>query len=254
MANRQPFAPNEWYHCYARGVEGRKTFVNQRDYERFLQLLYMTNSTEAHHRSDLVAPTLESVMRAPRTQTLVNVGAYCLMPNHFHLLLQEKSDAGIAKFMQKLGIAYAMYFNIRHHRSGNLFVKPFRSRHVADDRYFQRVLQYIHCNPAELYERGWKSGAVKDITLLQKRLASTPIQVLLATRERRMLPGPSLMIRSLRLQASSRRKRCLQKQPCIIRTFPCQDNILPEALRRHLADSCGLARCRGWRQRPAFPF
>ena len=174
MTNRQPFAPREWYHCYARGVEGRKTFETKGDYERFLQLLYITNSTEARHRSDLVAPTLESVVQLPRPQTLVNIGAYCLMQNHFHLLLQEKSDAGIAKFMQKLGIAYAMYFNIRHHRTGNLFVKPFRSRHIADDRYFQRVLQYIHCNPAELYERGWKNGTVKDMSLLQKRLVAYP--------------------------------------------------------------------------------
>ncbi len=109
-------------------------------------------------------------MQLPRPHTLVNIGAYCLMPNHFHLLLQEKSDKGIAKFMQKLGIAYAMYFNIRHRRTGNLFVKPFRSRHISDDLYFQRVLQYIHCNPAELYEPNWKMGIVKNPSVLQKQL------------------------------------------------------------------------------------
>lgn len=174
MKNREPFAPNEWYHCYARGVEGRKTFENTKDYERFLQLLYITNSTDSRHRSDLISPTLASVVQINRTDTLVNVGAYCLMPNHFHLLLQEKSGKGIAKFMQKIGIAYTMYFNIRHDRTGNLFVKPFRSRHIADDRYFQRVLQYIHCNPAELTEPGWKSGEVMNMGKLNSYLLNYP--------------------------------------------------------------------------------
>ena len=63
-----------------------------------------------------------------------------------------------------------MYFNIRHHRTGGLFVKPFRSRHVTDDRYFQRVLQYIHFNPAELYEPGWKDGSVRNLPALLKQL------------------------------------------------------------------------------------
>ena len=72
--------------------------------------------------------------------------------------------------MQKLGTAYTMYFNAKNERVGNLFMKPFRARHVGDDRYFQHVLQYIHCNPAELYEPEWKSGKVKNMQLLQKKL------------------------------------------------------------------------------------
>jgi putative transposase len=174
MTNRAPFAPGEWYHCFSRGVEGRKTFETEKEYERFLQLLYLANSTETQHRSDLKSPMLKDVLHIVRPDTLVDIVAYCLMPNHFHLLLREKTGTGIPKFMQKLGTAYAMYFNIRHHRTGNLFVKPFRSRHVKDDAYFQRVVQYIHCNPAELYERGWKSGVVRNASALKKRLTEYP--------------------------------------------------------------------------------
>ena len=86
--------------------------------------------------------------------TYCDILAYCLMPNHFHLLLQDALPAGggISKFMQKVGTAYTMYFNASRERAGNLFVKPFRSKHVSDDRYFKRVAQYIHFNPIELME------------------------------------------------------------------------------------------------------
>ena len=174
MATRAEFGVEEWYHCYTRGVDGRKTFETKSDYERFLQLLYIVNSTKKRHRSDMNSPSTEEIMSMPRPDTLVEIGAYCLMPNHFHLLLQEKNPGSISAFMQKLGTAYTMYFNIRHHRTGSLFIKPFRSRHVADNLYFQRVLQYIHHNPAELYEQKWKEGVVEDIQKLFGELIEYP--------------------------------------------------------------------------------
>ena len=76
--------------------------------------------------------------------------------------------------MQKIGIAYAMYFNIKNKRTGNIFMRPFRSRHVSEDSYFQYVVNYIHCNPAELYEHGWKQGTVQNIALLEKKLLAYP--------------------------------------------------------------------------------
>ena len=109
-------------------------------------------------------------MTRQRKGVLVSIGAYCLMPNHFHLLLKEVVEGGIIRFMQKLGTAYAMYFNTKNERSGNLFLKPFRSRHVGDDRYFQRVVDYIHCNPAERFEPGWKRGTVRNMNRLERQL------------------------------------------------------------------------------------
>ena len=98
------------------------------------------------------------------------IGAYCLMSNHYHLLLKEITKGGITHFMRKLGTAYTMYFNKKYKRTGNLMTKPFRSRHVNDDRYFQRVVDYIHCNPAELIEFEWKNGTVHNIDNLEKKL------------------------------------------------------------------------------------
>ena len=92
------------------------------------------------------------------------------MPNHFHLLLREVADGGVTSFMRRLGTAYTMYFNIKRDRTGNLFMRPFRSKHIKDDRYFQQVINYLHCNPAELFEPRWKSGEVKDLKSLQGTL------------------------------------------------------------------------------------
>lgn len=172
--NREPFAPGEWYHCYSRAVEGIASFEEPRDYERFLQLLYICNAKKTIHRSNFAALHTAELTKMERGNTLVNIGAYCLMPNHFHLLLQEKEGGGITNFMRKLGTAYVMYFNIKNRRIGNLFVRPFRSRHTGNDRYFQQVLQYIHCNPAELYEPGWKMGSVKSLKQLEKKLCAYP--------------------------------------------------------------------------------
>lgn len=174
MSYRRPFAPGEWYHCYVRGVDKRTIFQEAKDYERFLQLLYLSNCTEPIHRSNLKFHSPTDVFAINRPSVLTGIGAFCLMQNHFHLLVKETRDKGISAFMQKLGTAYTMYFNIKYDRSGSLLAGPFRSRHVSNDRYLQRVIQYIHCNPTELYEPGWKNGKVKNIKNLEQRLSGYP--------------------------------------------------------------------------------
>ena len=185
MANRAPFAGGEWYHCYNRGVDKRTVFSGARDYARFIQLLYLCNSVTPKHRSDLYNLPTNRVLEIRRGPPLVAIGAFCLMPNHFHILLKERAEGGISRFMQKMGVAYSMYFNIKNDHTGNVFLRPFRSRHVSDDQYFQHVVQYIHCNPAELHERGWKDGNVKNLALLQKWLEEYPHSSLGSFHDRR---------------------------------------------------------------------
>ena len=151
--NRQKFAPGEWYHCYTRGVDKRETYSCPSDYQRFLEALYLCNSTKPVHRSNLSKKT--DIFSLERSEQLVDVAAFCLMPNHFHLLIQEKEDGGISNFMQKLGTSYTMYFNKRYNRVGNLFVKPFRSKHVHDDSYSRQIVPYIHLNPLDLTSPNW---------------------------------------------------------------------------------------------------
>lgn len=167
---RTPFAVGEWYHCYSRGVDGRETFPQDIDYRRFTEFLYLANGTKPIERNFFRGEAHEAVFLRERGEQYVVVGAYCLMSNHFHLLLQEKREEGITKFMHKLGTGYTMYFNAKHKRIGNLFVKPFRSKHIADDRYLKQVARYIHLNPAELHEPRWKEGIVGDFENLEKFL------------------------------------------------------------------------------------
>jgi putative transposase len=180
MGRSHTFAPGEWYHCYNRGVEKRKTYLDTADFSRFKVLMYMSNATVSPINSRLrPAPLAELIAEtARRGDRLVNIGAYALMPNHFHLVLQEKEEGGISRFMQKLLTGYTMYFNKRYERNGPLFAGVFKSRHVGDDRYFKHLISYVHLNPVPLIDPLWKSGRA-DIervqqTLLDYRHSSLP--------------------------------------------------------------------------------
>ncbi len=170
MKGREIFGVDEWYHCFSRGVDKRVVFEDESDYARFKNVLYLCNSTMPIHRSAVAKLTRIEIYEVERGDPIVAVGAYCLMPNHFHLLLRELQEGGISEFMRKVGISYAMYFNIKHERIGNLFVKPFRAKHVSDNEYFRKVADYIHLNPAELYEPRWKEGRIGDFSLLEKNI------------------------------------------------------------------------------------
>lgn len=171
---RTPLALHEWYHCYSRGVDKRITFKKEDDYQRFEQLLYLANDTQSIDRNLFPHTTHERIFERARKKPIVRIAAYCLMPNHFHLLLQEIRAHGISSFMQKLGTGYAMYFNNKNDRIGNLFVKPFRSKHISKDRYLKHVVQYIHLNPAELFESNWKRGEVQNMRELERHLCTYP--------------------------------------------------------------------------------
>lgn len=161
--NRTPFEIDEWYHCYNRGVDKRDIFMSEADYERFLALLYVANDrSPIHLRTVSRGSTSAEIFGSERGERLVNVGVFTLIPNHFHLLLREITEGGIALFMQKLGTAYTMYFNTLYERTGSLFGGRFKSKHIADDRYLKRVVNYIHGNVAELIEPGWEEGIVRD--------------------------------------------------------------------------------------------
>ena len=121
MANREPFAVGEWYHCFSRGVEKRNTFGNEYDANRFLMLLYLANGTKAVNLFSFRKLNLENVFSMDRGEPLVDIGAYCLMPNHFHLLLRQATKDGMAEFLRALATSYVMYFNKKYERQGALF-------------------------------------------------------------------------------------------------------------------------------------
>lgn len=157
--------------------------MDERDCERFQMLLYACNSKKPLHISTMSSnhqgPALTTVLGKERGEALVDIAAYCLMPNHPHLLLREIDDGGISTFMQKLGTGYTMYFNKKYHRPGALFSGRFKAVHVERDAHFRRLLNYIHANPAELYEPRWKEGIIRNEGLLRKKLLAYPFSSLL---------------------------------------------------------------------------
>lgn len=86
----------------------------------------------------------------------MDIGAFCLMPNHFHLLLHEKIEGGITLFLRKLCTAYSMYFNTKNERTGKLFERAFLAEHADFDEYLKYLFSYIHLNPAKIVDSGWK--------------------------------------------------------------------------------------------------
>ena len=162
MARSITFAPGEYYHIYNRGTDKRLIFLDQADHERFISLLYLCNSGIPIHRSDHRVTSLDDIFLIPKETSLVNIGAYCLMPNHFHLLLNEQSEGGISLFMQKLMTAYTMYFNKRHLRKGTLFEGSFQATHAQKDEYLKYLFAYIHLNPIGINAEGWKEHHIKD--------------------------------------------------------------------------------------------
>ncbi|MEK7175446.1 MAG: transposase [Patescibacteria group bacterium] len=155
----------EYYHVYNRGTDKRIIFKNDKDYYRFLILLYLCNSSLSVDLGDSLrhGSTLSEMLDTEREETLVSIGAYCLMPNHFHLLLKENKENGISLFMQKLTTAYTMYFNKKYDRSGALFQGKFKAKHANTDNYLKYLFSYIHLNPIKLIDKNWTEDGIKDL-------------------------------------------------------------------------------------------
>lgn len=163
MERKVSFAEGEHYHVFTRGVEKRKIFLDKGDYDRFQSLLYIMNQKEGFvYRDFLKYHNLSEIYDLERSETLVSVLSYSLMPNHFHLLLYEHTEGGISKFMAKVLTSYAMYFNTKYARSGPLFVRPFRSSHISNESYYLYIFSYIHLNIISLIQKDWEEVGIND--------------------------------------------------------------------------------------------
>lgn len=161
MTRSTIIAPGEFYHLYNRGTEKRNIFSSQSDYERFLSLLYLSNGTVIVHLQNQ-GRTLNEVWKIDRGRPIIDICAYCLMPNHFHLLVHEVEENGISRFMQKLITGYTMYFNKRHERTGALFQGKYKATHANSDSYLRYLISYLHLNPVKLMDSKWKENGIKD--------------------------------------------------------------------------------------------
>jgi putative transposase len=154
------FTEGGYYHVYNRGNSKQKIFLDHKDYKRFMDLLYAVNSPEKFNFSDSEKGI--SIYEQEREHRLVAIGAYCLMPNHFHILITPLTEQGLTKFMQKLSTAYVMYFNEKYNRTGALFEGKFKAEHLNKDTYLKYIFSYIHLNPIKLIQKDWKEVGLKN--------------------------------------------------------------------------------------------
>ena len=168
-----PLASGEYFHIYNRGTDKRQIYFDKADYRRFLELLYLCNSEKQINVRD-IKKVHESVFDFEHAAPLVSIGAYCLMPNHFHLLMKTNIDGGISKFVKKVSTGYSMYFNIRYNRTGSLFQGKFKAEHANNDEYLKYLYAYIHLNPVKLIDPTWKERGVKDAAKSFNYAASFP--------------------------------------------------------------------------------
>ncbi|MBP6924317.1 MAG: transposase [Candidatus Pacebacteria bacterium] len=151
------FSEYEFYHIYNRGTDKRVIFQSLGDYQRFLEQLYLANSTQSVSVKDIKRKSPD-IFKFERGDQLVAIGAYCLMPNHFHLLATPLVENGLSKFMSKLMTGYSMYFNKKYERTGGLFEGRFKAKHADSDEYLKYLFSYIHLNPAKLHQSDWREN------------------------------------------------------------------------------------------------
>src|SRR3989344_4771798 len=169
MERKHVISEGEYYHLYNRGVEKRNIFLTQEDRGRFKRLLYLANSTERFVYRDTEKKELHEIDRG---ETLVAVGAWVLMPNHFHILVKEIATGGTALFMEKLCTGYSSYFNKRHDRVGPLFQGRYKSQHIISDIHLKYLFAYIHLNPLKLLDSNWKERRSITVTKVKKFIST----------------------------------------------------------------------------------
>ena len=159
----------ELWHVLNRGVEKRNIFMSEKDYVRFVHDLYEFNDTKpANNTSYFLAATYNDVgrryMGKDERDRLIDLHGWCLMRNHYHLLLSGRRDGGITSFLRKLNGGYTKYVNEKYKRSGVLFQGKTKKKLIKNDGHFLHILHYIHLNPLDYLKgaSGWRAHNVSN--------------------------------------------------------------------------------------------
>jgi len=163
-------APDEYLHVFDRGMQKQPIFKIEADYLRFIFIIltfqgeHVVKNISREIKQTVQSSTLhsfgieEDLEKDILKNRMVELVAFSLMPNHFHLLVRELVDNGLSKYMQRVMTAYTKYFNLRHTRSGHLFQSRYKSVLINSDKQLMHVSAYIHKNPAEI---GWRGKEEK---------------------------------------------------------------------------------------------
>ena len=161
------FANGEYYHIYNRSVGGAEIFEKENDTRRALDLLsfYRFNQSLRYSFYDrLGTEEKKYYLENHTTEPVVDMFAYCLMPNHFHILLKQNEENGIRKFLSDSQNGFAKYYNVKNKRFGSVFQSPFKAKHIETDEEFLHVSRYIHLNPASSFMMNFEELKRNNIT------------------------------------------------------------------------------------------
>jgi len=168
---RPQLVNGEIYHIVIRGVGDSLIFKDIDDYYRGIFSLYEFNDINqvlirdrrrVRIRAKKSGRGQSSATSADGRQILVEVMAFCFMPNHIHLLIKQIKDNGITRFMRKFGTGYAVYFNKKYNRKGHLFQGRFRAVLIKTDEQLKTAFVYIHTNGISLIAPKWKEEGIKN--------------------------------------------------------------------------------------------
>lgn len=152
-----PLITDQIYHVLNRGVASQPMFLTQWDYSRAIEIIFYYQNQNLPLRYSFFrrlpvkqrTEILDQLKK--RADFLVEIIAYCLMPNHFHLVLKQIKDGGISTFMSNLSNSYTRYFNTKNKRIGPLLQGKFKAVRVETDEQLFHLSRYIHLNPYSSY-------------------------------------------------------------------------------------------------------
>jgi len=169
---KEKLSNNQVYHIYSRSIAKFKVFNTPGEYARFVGLMDLFRYENFKHKfsqynslSDKLKLEIKSNLENDN-QKLVNIVCYCLMPTHFHLVLEQKMDSGIMSYTRRLLNGYSKYFNVKHKRSGPLWSSRFKNVLVKDDEQLLHLTRYIHLNPTSTglvnEPEGWQFSSYNE--------------------------------------------------------------------------------------------
>jgi len=164
---RPILATGEIYHIIIRTVENLKLFRDEKDYFRMISDLFAFNNihpiSSTHRWQINKLPSRTFLANIGERRLLVEILAFCLMPNHVHLLVKQLQEGGISKFMRKIGAGYGIYYNQKYKRVGHIFQGRYKLIHIENDKQLYTIFVYIHTNPAAIIFPNWKEAGIKNV-------------------------------------------------------------------------------------------
>lgn len=173
---KEKFKNGDIVHITLRGIDGKLIFRDISDYFRGIFSVYEFNNLKPvsiKYRREIISRIKKKFIRGrtsdnksiiipDKRERIVDVLAFCFMPNHIHLLVKQIEDNGITEFMRKIGTGYGGYFNRKYKRKGHLFQNTFNAIHIRTEEQLRIVVVYIHTNSLSLVYPGWKKIRIKN--------------------------------------------------------------------------------------------